>query len=78
MLTLDLPLSAGRPSTSSGIPGGGSTSTSGFNISIRNTEANILATTPTNPSSQVTIAFGTDTYELYVWDGSAWTIYNND
>lgn len=78
MLTLDLPLSAGRPSTSSGISGGGSTGSSGFNISIRDTEANILATTPTNPSGQVTIAFGTDTYELYVWDGSAWSIYNND
>ena len=50
----------------------------GFNISIRNTESYILSNTPTNPSGQVTIAFGTDTYELYIWDGSAWSIYNND
>ena len=51
---------------------------SGFNISTRDTESNILASTPSNPPGEVTIAFGTDTYELYVWDGSAWSIYNND
>ena len=41
-------------------------------------EANISALTPTNPSGEVTVYFGTDTYDLYVWDGSVWYIYNND
>jgi hypothetical protein len=42
------------------------------------TEATILALSPTNPSGQATVKFGSDTYDLYVWDGSAWYIYNND
>ena len=42
------------------------------------TEATILALTPPNPSGEVTVKFGSDTYDLYVWDGSAWYIYNND
>jgi hypothetical protein len=58
--------------------GGGGGASSGFNISTRDTESNILASTPSNPSGEVTIAFGTDTYELYVWDGSAWSIYSDD
>jgi hypothetical protein len=53
------------------------TAPSGFNISTRDTEANILASTPTNPSGEVTIAYGTDTEDLYIWDGSAWYVYNN-
>jgi hypothetical protein len=42
------------------------------------TESNILASSPTNATGEVTVKFGTDTYDLYVWDGSAWYIYNND
>jgi hypothetical protein len=42
------------------------------------TEATILALSPTNPTDEVTVKFGSDTYDLYVWDGSAWYIYNND
>ena len=49
-----------------------------YNITTRDTEANILASTPSNPSGEVTNAYGTDTYDLYVYDGSAWYIYNND
>ncbi len=49
-----------------------------FNVTTRDTEANILASTPTNPSGEVNIAFGTDTYDFYIYDGSAWYIYNND
>ena len=41
-------------------------------------EADILLLTPSNPANQVTVYFGSDTYYLYVWDGSAWYIYNND
>jgi LysM repeat protein len=42
------------------------------------TEATILALSPTNPTDEVTVKFGSDTYDLYVWDGSVWYIYNND
>ena len=48
-----------------------------FNIP-QQTEATILALSPTNPSGEVTVKFGSDTYDLYVWYGSAWYIYNND
>ena len=49
-----------------------------FNVTTRNTEANISASTPTNPSGEVNIAFGTDTDDFYIYDGSAWYIFNND
>jgi hypothetical protein len=49
-----------------------------YNVTTRDTEANILASTPSNPSGEVTNAYGTDTNDLYVYDGSAWYIYNND
>jgi len=49
-----------------------------FNVTTRDTEANILASTPTNPSGEVNIAFGTDTYDFYIYSGGAWYIYNND
>ena len=49
-----------------------------FNVTTRDTEANILASTPTNPSGEVNIAFGTDTNDFYIYDGSAWYIFNND
>lgn len=49
-----------------------------FNVTTRDNEANILASTPTNPSGEVNIAFGTDTYDFYIWTGTAWFIFNND
>lgn len=49
-----------------------------FNITTRDTEANIISTTPTNPAGEVNVAFGTDTFDLYIYDGSVWNIYNND
>ena len=49
-----------------------------FNVSTRDTEENILVTSPTNPSNSVNIAFGTDTYDLYIWNGSSWSKYLND
>jgi len=49
-----------------------------YNVTTRDTEANIFTTTPTNPNGEVTNALGTDTYNLYVWDGTVWHIYNND
>ena len=49
-----------------------------FNVTTRNTEANIGASTPTNPTGEVNIAFGTDTDDFYIYDGSDWYIFNND
>jgi hypothetical protein len=51
---------------------------SSFTIEDTDTESNILSTTPTNPTGEVTIKFGTDTYDLYIYDGSAWYIFKND
>ena len=48
-----------------------------FNVDT-DTESNILASSPTNSTGEVTVKFGTDTYDLYIWDGSAWYIFNND
>jgi hypothetical protein len=56
---------------------GGGVVPTAYNITTRDTEANISASTPTNPSGEVTIAYGTDTEDLYVWDGSSWYVYNN-
>jgi hypothetical protein len=49
-----------------------------FNVTTRDTEANILSSTPTNPSGEVNIAFGEDTKNFYIYDGSAWYIFNTD
>ena len=61
----------GTAATISGVPAGGS---SGFNIDIRDTQANILAR---SGDATGVIAFGTDTFDLYVFDGTRWQIYNN-
>ena len=46
----------------------------GFNIDVRDTEANILARTG---DATGVIAYGTDTEDLYVYDGTNWQTYNN-
>ena len=48
-----------------------------FNVDT-DTESNILTSSPTNPTGEVTVKFGTDTYDIYIWDGSTWYIYKND
>ena len=50
----------------------------GFNISTQDTEANILASTPTNPSGEVTAAYATDTESLCIYDGISWLTYDNN
>lgn len=49
-----------------------------FNVTTRDTEANILASTPTLSAGEAGIAFGTDTNDYYIYDGSVWYIFNND
>jgi hypothetical protein len=74
-----LPSGAKRPAfgtlygfDASGGEGGGVAS--GFNIDVRDTEANILARTG---DATGVIAYGTDTEDLYVYDGTNWQTYNN-
>ena len=49
-----------------------------FNVTTRDTEAIILASTPSLSAGEAGIAFGTDTNDYYIYDGSAWYIFNND
>ena len=49
-----------------------------FNISTRDTEENIISTSPTNPEGEYTIAYGTDTQDLYVWNGTVWYKFTDD
>jgi len=72
-ISLGLGLGGGKAATSSGASGGGGGSA--FNISLRLSHSTIIAR-----SGDVTgtIAFGTDTDDLYVYDGSHWQIYFND
>ena len=70
VISLGLGLGGGKASTSSGgLPVSG-----GFNIDVRVTEATILARTGDDVG---VIAFGTDTHDLYVYDGTAWQKYEN-
>ena len=55
--------------------GGGGGGASGFNISIRDTHTNITSRTG---DAAGTIAFGTDTYDLYIFFNSTWHFYFND
>jgi len=58
------------------VPGGGGGGE--FNISTQDTESNILASSPTNPGGAVTVAYGTDTNNLYIYNGICWVIYDNN
>ena len=51
---------------------GGAAAAAGFQIDVRETEATIRARTG---DAVGVIAYGTDTYDLYVYDGSAWQSY---
>jgi hypothetical protein len=55
-----------------------SAGTLAFNISTRDTEENIITTSPTNPEGEYTIAYGTDTQDLYVWNGTVWYKFTDD
>jgi len=58
-----------------------------FNVTTRDTEANILASTPSLSAGQAGIAFSTDdagtdnasyTNDFYIYHDGAWYIFNND
>jgi hypothetical protein len=70
-ISLGTGLGGGTAATISGSPAGGAAN---FNINVRAIEATILARTGDETG---VIAFGTDTLDLYVYDGMAWQIYEN-
>jgi len=70
-IQLGLGFGGGKFATSSGRPKG----TAGFNISLRLPHSTIIARSG-DPTG--TIAFGTDTDDLYVYDGANWQIYFNN
>lgn len=47
-----------------------------FNVTTRDTNVAILASTPSNPSGEANIAFSTDINDFYIYDGSDWVVYN--
>ena len=49
-----------------------------FNINFQATEAEILATEPTNPSGEATVAYGTDTANLYIYYDGTWYIVDSN
>ena len=51
-----------------------------YNIEDRDTEDNIIAigSEPTNPAGEVTIKYGTDTQDLYAYNGTDWYKFSND
>ena len=73
VISLGLGLGGGKSATSSGVPP--AVTPSGFNIATRDTESNILARTG---DAVGTIAFGTDTNSLYIYDGLVWVEYDNN
>ena len=72
-LGVSLGVGGGKSATSSGAPGGGGGG-GGFNIDVRATKATILAR---SGDATGVIAYGTDTYDLYVYDGTNWQTYEN-
>ena len=49
-----------------------------FNTTAVDTEANILASSVTNPEGEANIRYGEDTDGLYVYDGAYWYKFQND
>ena len=49
-----------------------------FNINFQGTQQEILATRPTNPSGEATVAYGTDTNNIYVYYQGLWYVVRNN
>jgi len=72
-ISLGLGLGGGKAATSSGTF---LNTVAIFNVTTRDTNTNILASTPSNPSGEANIAFSTDINDFYIYDGSDWVVYN--
>jgi len=71
VISLGLGLGGGKFGT---VSGRGRSPATGFNIDVRDTHANILARTG---DATGVIAYGTDTEDIYVYDGTFWQFYQN-
>jgi hypothetical protein len=71
MPDLALGLMIGEGDAQAGV---GPAPSTGFNIDVRDTHSNILAR---SGDAVGVIAFGTDTHDLYVYDGANWQQYIN-
>lgn len=66
-------IGGGTSATSSGSPGGAS----GFNIDVRDTRANIVAMVAPATGVIAFVTTGVNQYDLMVYDGTNWQIYEN-
>ena len=71
-----LGLGGGSAATISGALGGGG-ATVGFNIDVRDTRANIVSRTGDAVGVIAFVTSGDNQYDLMVYDGTNWQIYEN-
>lgn len=69
-----LGIGGGATATISGAPSGGA---AGFNIDIRDTRANIVARSGDPVGVVAFVTSGDNQYDLMVYDGTDWQIYEN-
>ena len=74
-ISLGTGLGGGTSATSSGAAGGGVAS--GFNIDVRDTRANIVARSGDAVGVIAFVTSGANQYDIMVYDGTVWQIYNN-
>ena len=75
-IALGTGLGGGTAATISGSSGGGGGS-SGFNIDVRDTRANIVARTGDATGVIAFVTTGANQYDIMVFDGTRWQIYEN-
>lgn len=62
----------------SGYVAGGDPPTGSIYSTDVNLSNTILTSSPTNPLGEVSIQYGVDTEDLYIYDGASWVKYEND
>ena len=50
----------------------------GFFVDTESLESTITASTPTNPTGEVTIKYSLDQDRLYIWNGNYWYGFKRD
>lgn len=62
----------------SGYVAGGDAPTGSIYSTDVNLSSTILSSSPTNQLGEVSIQYGVDTEDLYIYDGASWVKYEND
>ena len=62
----------------SGYATGGDAPTGSIYSTDVNLSSTILSSSPTNELGEVSIQYGIDTEDLYIYDGASWVKYEND